>query len=109
MATVVDLEAKRANGRRHPAKCEESEQTAADFRQSAKRASKRPQTSGEVRRESADGREQATGTGPNLRKSTGKAEEKEAGHGATAAKEVSTIAGTSHRDRAKPNEKLRKS
>ena len=54
MATVVDLEAERANGRRHPAKCEENEQTAADIRQSAMKASKQLQTSGKVRRERAN-------------------------------------------------------
>ena len=40
----VRVRGERANGRRHPPKCDESEQTAADIWQRAKKKSKRPQT-----------------------------------------------------------------
>ena len=58
--TSGKVRSQRANGRRHPAKCEASEQTAADIRQSARRASKRPQTSGKMRGERANGRRNPT-------------------------------------------------
>merc|ERR1712242_171343 len=47
--TSGKVRAGRANGLRHPARCEQGEQTAADIRQGASRASKGPQTSGKVR------------------------------------------------------------